>query len=263
MFFVLSKVFWLVAQPLSLVLLLVLAALVLVWLHRRRSAMAALVLAGMMIGLLGYTSLGYLLIRPLEDRFAVPATPPESASAIIMLGGATNSHVSAARSTVAMNDAGERLTTTLWLANRYPEASIVLSGGGGALEESSESEAETAQRFFLAHGISPDRLVLEGHSRNTIENAANTRRLLEEGGGEIILVTSAFHMPRSMGLFRAQGVPVIAWPTDYRSTGTEFVEPDLANPARNFETASMAIREWIGLLIYRLTGQIEEAFPAP
>ncbi|MCP8884029.1 YdcF family protein [Devosia sp. XJ19-1] len=263
MFFVLSKVFWLLAQPLSLVLLMVLAGLVLVLLHRRRSAVAALALAGIFVALLGYTSLGYLLIQPLEDRFAVPGTPPERVGAIIMLGGATNSHISAVRSMVAMNDAGERLTTTLWLANRYPEATIVLSGGGGALEGSAESEAETAERFFIAHGISQDRLVLEGHSRNTIENAANSRQLIEEGAGDILLVTSGFHMPRSVGLFRAQGVPVIPWPTDYRSIGNEVLGPDLANPSRNFETASIAIREWIGLLIYRLTGQIEEVFPAP
>ena len=263
MFFALSKLFWLVAQPLSIVLLLVLGAFVLVLVHRRRLALVALACAVALIALLGYSSLGYLMIRPMEDRYGVPGTLPAQVRAIIMLGGATNSHVSAARSTVAMNDAGERLTTTLWLANRYPEAMIVLSGGGGGLEEAAESEAETARRFFLEQEIGEARLVLEAHSRNTIENAANSRDLLGGGPGAVILVTSAFHMPRSVGLFRAQGVAVTPWPTDFRSTGKEGFELDIANPARNFETASVAIREWIGLAVYRLTGQTETLFPDP
>lgn len=263
MFFALSKLFWLLAQPLSIVLLLVLGASILVLSNRRRPALAALTGAIVIVTLLGYSSLGYLLIRPLEDRFGVPEAPPATVQAIIMLGGATNSHVSAARSTVAMNDAGERLTTTLWLAHRYPDAKIVLSGGGGGLEEAAESEAETARRFFVEQGIAEDRLVLESHSRNTIENAANSRDLIGSGPGAAVLVTSAFHMPRSVGLFRAQGVAVMPWPTDFRTTGEEGFAPDIANPANNFDTASVAIREWTGLVVYRLTGQIEEFFPGP
>ena len=263
MFFVLSKVFWLLVQPLSVVLLLVVAGLVLGLFGRRRLAAAAQVAAIMVVGLFGYTSLGAMLISPLEERFAQPETPPSDVNAIVMLGGATDSHVSASRSTVAMDDAGERLTTALWLAGRYPDAKIVLSGGGGAGDEGGESEAETAQRFFVEQGVSPDRLVLEGHSRNTIENAAFTRDLVSPKGAETVLVTSAFHMPRSVGLFRAQGIDVVPWPTDYRSRAGQGFSLELSTPLKNFDTASTAIREWVGLLVYRLTGQIGDIFPAP
>ncbi|MBJ3783255.1 YdcF family protein [Devosia sediminis] len=263
MFFAVSKVFWLLVQPISLVLLLILAAIALVAFHRRRLAIGALSVAALIVGFGAFTSLGYVLIQPLEDRFALPQAEPASVRAIVMLGGATKARPSTARQTVALNDAGERLTTTLWLARRYPEASIVLSGGGGLLAGDTESEAETARRFFLSMGIADERLVLEGESRNTIENAEFTRALIGSGTGETVLVTSAFHMPRSVGLFRAQGVDVIPWPTDYRSTGSQTLWLDVADPNGNFDTAATAMREWIGLAVYRLTGQIEDLFPAP
>lgn len=263
MFFIASKVFWLLAQPLSIILLLVVAAIILILLHRRRLAMTALALAGSVLGLCAYTSLGYVLIQPLEDRFAIPQDPPDTVQAIVMLGGATKARPSTARQTVALNDAGERLTTTLWLAQRYPEASIVLSGGGALLSGDSESEAVTARRFFVSMGVDEDRLVLEGESRNTIENARFTRDLMGEGEGRVVLVTSAFHMPRSVGLFRAEGVDVVPWPTDYRSTGSQGFGLDLADPNTNFDTAATAVREWIGLVVYKLSGQIEDVFPGP
>lgn len=263
MFFVVSKLFWLVAQPVSIVFLLVLAGLVLLVLRWRKSAITALVLALILTGLVGYTSLGYLAIGPLENRFTAPTTPPDDVGAIIMLGGATDSHVSAFRQTVALNSAGERLTTTLLLALRYPNAKIVLSGGGGSLSAEGESEAATARRFFMEQGVDEARLVLEAHSRNTIENAAFTRNILDEAGGQNILVTSAFHMPRSVGLFRKQGIDVVPWPTDFRSMGSETFGLDLADPVENLVTSSTAMREWIGLTAYWATGQIETWFPAP
>lgn len=263
MFFAASKVFWLLAQPLSVILLLMLAAVVLGWLHRRRLAIGALMLASLILVLSAYTSLGYVLIQPLEDRFAVPRVEPVAVGAIVMLGGATKARPSTARKTVALNDAGERLTTTLWLAERYPQASIVLSGGGALLSGDTESEAETAKRFFVSMGVDESRLVLEGESRNTIENARFTRELMSAGGGSVVLVTSAFHMPRSVGLFRAEEVEVVPWPTDYRTTGSQGFGLDLADPNTNFDTTSTAIREWIGLVVYKLTGQIADVFPAP
>ncbi|ODT66949.1 MAG: hypothetical protein ABS75_25560 [Pelagibacterium sp. SCN 63-23] len=263
MFFFISKLFWLLVQPISLVLLLVLAGLALVLWNRRRLGISALVLAAFLQAVLGFTSLGYVLIQPLEGRFAVPKMPPAQVDAIIMLGGATMARPSTARQIAEMNDAGDRLATTLWLAQNYPEARIFLSGGGGLLAGETESEAQTVRRFLVGLGVNEARLVLEGESRNTAENAAFTRDLLEGGDGAVILVTSAFHMPRSVGLFRTQGIDVVPWPTDYRSTGSQRFGFDIANPNQNLDTATTAIREWIGLLVYHWTGQTGDLLPSP
>ncbi|MBE7732508.1 YdcF family protein [Devosia faecipullorum] len=263
MFFVASKAFWLLMQPISVVLLLILAGLASVLLQRRKSAIVLIAVAALVQGLLGFTSFGYVLIQPLEDRFAAPETLAGEVGTIVMLGGATMARPSTARQIAELNQGGDRLTTTLWLAQRYPQARIVLSGGGGLFSGDTESEAETVRRFMVGFGISEDRLVLEQDSRNTAENAAFTKAALADADGAIVLVTSAFHMPRSVGLYRAAGVDVVPWPTDYRSTGMQGLALDLANPNQNLDTATTAIREWIGLLAYFATGQIGDLFPSP
>lgn len=262
MFFVASKLFWLFAQPLSVILALVLLGLALIWWGRRKAALVFLGLAALVHVAVGYTSLGYVLIQPLEDRFVVPVSPPEEVNAIVLLGGATLARPSTAREITELNQSGDRLVTTLWLAQRYPEAKLVLSGGGGFLMGETESEAETMRRFFERFGIAKERLIVEGESRNTDENALLTRDLVD-GGGATILVTSAFHMPRSVGIFRKQGVDVVPWPTDYRSTGDQGLTLELANPNQNLETATVAMREWIGLVAYNLTGRTSDLLPSP
>jgi len=263
MFFFASKIFWLLAQPLSIVFLLMLLALVLFLFGRKRLGLTALVLGLLVHGVVNFTNLGYLILQPLEDRFAVPSEPPKEVDAIIMLGGATLGRPSAARGIAELNDAGDRLTTTLWLANQYPEAKILVSGGSGVMTSDGEAEATTAQRFFLAHGIAPERLVLEGESRNTDENVANTKVLLGDDAKTLILVTSAFHMPRSVGIFRQAGIDVIPWPTDYRTPGPDSFGFDIANPVQNLLVTSIGIKEWIGLLIYNWTGKTSELLLSP
>ena len=262
MFFVASKVFWGLAQPLSLSLLLLLVAVALFWWRRRRSGLAVAAAGLAVLGLSSFTSLGFAVIGPLEARFERPAEMPAEVGTIVMLGGATVSRVSTTRGVPEMNEAGDRLSETLRLAQLYPEARILLSGGVGLMVPDSEPEAVTAQRFLQQLGIAPERLILEGDSRNTDENAALSRELLADRPGAVVLVTSAFHMPRSVGLFRKQGIEVIAWPTDYRSTGEEGLGVDVVNPVYNLETTTAAVREWIGLVAYRMTGRIDDILPA-
>lgn len=264
MFFLASKIFWLLAQPLSVVFLLMLVAVAALFWGKKRLAAAALILGLVIHGAVSFTNLGYLVMQPLEDRFAVPAPPPQTVDAIVMLGGATLEGPSSARQITELNDAGDRLTTTLWLAQAYPTAKIFISGGSGLLIDEGEPEATTAERFFLAFGIAQNRLVLEDGSRNTEENVANTKGLLgESADGTIVLVTSAFHMPRSVGIFEKAGISVIPWPTDYRTPGPQGFGFQIANPVQNVNVSTAAIKEWVGLVIYNLTGKTSELFPAP
>ncbi|WP_240230294.1 YdcF family protein [Devosia lacusdianchii] len=263
MLFILSKVFWVLVQPVSLTFLLFLLAWLLVLRNRRRAGLVAGALGLTLLGVSAFTTAGALLIMPLENRFVRPAEMPEQVSAIIMLGGATSGRVSTRRQIPELTEAGDRLTETLRLAQLYPEARVVVSGGSGLMVPDGESEATTAERFFTGLGIDPARLVLEGDSRNTDENAKMTLALLGgEVSGNVLLVTSAFHMPRSIGIFRKVGLDVIAWPTDYRSGGDESVGFDIVNPVLNVTTTGVAIREWIGLVTYSWIGRTSEMFPA-
>lgn len=263
MFFIVAKLFWMLAQPISLSFLLMLAGMLLLARQRRRSGLLTGSAGLLILGVSAFTSVGFLMIAPLEDRFARPIAMPQTVANIVMLGGATVGRVSAARGVSELNDAGDRLVETLRLAELYPQARVVLSGGSGALEGEVEPEAAIAGKFLVAMGIAPDRLVLEDQSRNTVENAQLTAPLLGKASGVTLLVTSAFHMPRAVGLFRRAGLSVVPWPVDYRSSGQEGPGLDLVNPVLNLTTTSVALREWIGLVVYAATGRIDSLLPAP
>lgn len=262
MFFVVSKVFWLLAQPISLsFLLIIIGGVLLQWRKRGGWILGS---AGLLVlGISAFTSVGFAMIAPLEDRFAPPASMPASVSTIIVLGGSTVGRVSAARGVTELNDAGDRLVAALRLAEFYPQARVVLSGGSGELEGEREPEAAISKNFLVEMGVDPARLVMEDQSRNTAENAALTAALMAQETGVTLLVTSAFHMPRSVALFRRAGVAVVPWPVDYRSTGRERIGFDVVNPVLNLTTTGVAVREWIGLVAYAITGRIDTVFPSP
>ncbi len=179
-----------------------------------------------------------------------------------MLGGAQDQAITAARGTLALTDAAERMVEGLALAYRYPEARLVFTGGSGRLFPGDASESAVNELFVDLMALDPARVVLEDRSRNTWENARFTRELVEPQAGETwLLVTSARHMPRSMGIFRQIGWPVVPWPVDYR-TGDDgpVLQTEVSSRLTELDDAA---REWLGLLFYRLMGRTDGLFPAP
>ncbi|QDZ02495.1 YdcF family protein [Nitratireductor mangrovi] len=264
MFHLLSKVFWVVANPLSLSVLALIAALIATVIGWRRTATTATIFAFLILVIGGWTTAGALILQPLEERFPRPQDLPEAIAGIIVLGGGLEGAVNKARGGYELNSAGDRFVAGAVLGRRFPDARILISGGQGALMLDGEGDADTAPRLFEALGIARDRLLLENESRNTYENAEFSRRLVDPQPGEAwLLVTSAFHMPRSMALFRKAGFEVIAWSVDYRTTGEEGLGLAQDNAFDSLRNMSIGIREWIGLAAYYMTGRIETVLPAP
>jgi uncharacterized SAM-binding protein YcdF (DUF218 family) len=263
-FFYLSKIFWFLAQPLNLAIFLLLLGLLAALFGRRRLAAIGPALGLMVLVLSAWTSLGAMMLNPLEERFKRPHVLPDHVDGIVLLGGGLEGRINQVRGGYEMNSGGDRFVETLFLAERYPDAKILISGGISTLFLGDEGDADTAVRFLSAFGIPRERLILENHSRNTAENAEFSKRIANPQPGETwLLVTSGFHMPRSVGLFRKVGFPVIPWPTDYRTSGAEGIGLFQDNPTDSLETTTMAIREWIGLFAYWLSGRIDTLFPAP
>lgn len=262
MFFYLSKIFWLFAHPLNLTGILLFVGLVLLFLQWTRLAGAAFSVAFLVVALSTWTSLGALMLHPLEDRFARPEPVPERVDGIIVLGGGFEGAVNLARGGYELNASGDRFVETAVLARRYPAAPVVVSGGTGTMVLEGEGDADTAPRLLTALGIDESRLVLESRSRNTDENARFTRDMVNPQPGQTwLLVTSAFHMPRSVLLFEKAGFEIVPWPTDYRTAGDE--TPGLAqdNEIDSLQNTAIAIREWIGLVAYRFTGRTDRLLP--
>ena len=263
MFFTLSKIFWFFVQPLNFCLFLLLGSLLAGFFGWRRLSAFAAGSAFLLLALSAWTSVGALMLNPLEERFPRPPLP-ERVAGIVVLGGGFEGAINLARGGYELNSGGDRFVETAILARRFPDARVVVSGGTGTLVLQGEGDADTAPRLLTALGVAPERLVLENRSRNTYENALFTKELVSPQPGETwLLVTSAFHMPRSMALFRKAGFPVLPWPVDYRTSGVEGVGLFRDNPADSLQNTTMAIREWIGLLAYWLSGRIDSVFPAP
>jgi uncharacterized SAM-binding protein YcdF (DUF218 family) len=260
--FVLSKLLWFAVRPGTLAVLLAVAGLVLIW-RGRRSGRWPLLLGIGFFAMVIVTPIPPLLLLPLEERFARPAAPPERVDGIIVLGGAVDQNLTEARGIPALNGAAERMTEGVALARRYPGARLVFTGGQGSLVHGRLSEADVARALWTAMGVPEGQVIYEDRSRNTHQNAVLTRDLVQPQPGETwLLVTSASHMPRSVGVFRKAGWEVVPWPVNFR-TGRSFAALyDAPFPERigQFESG---MREWIGLAAYWLMGRTDALFPAP
>jgi uncharacterized SAM-binding protein YcdF (DUF218 family) len=264
MFFILSKVLGFFASPSNLMIVLGLLGVLLLPTRLARGGRRLMAASLIALAVLGLSPLGNALIIPLEQRF-----PPWDATrgapvGIVVLGGAIEPDVSAARPEVALDEAAERITATVALARRYPEARIVYSGGSGALIYREGSEAVAAVRLFESLGIPPARIIAEEQSRNTVENAVFSLLLAMPRPGERwLLVTSGYHMPRAIGIFRQAGFPVEAYPVDWRTRGPEDTLRPFATMGEGIRRTDTSVREWVGLVIYWMTGKSSELLPGP
>jgi uncharacterized SAM-binding protein YcdF (DUF218 family) len=264
MFFVLSKVLGFFATASNLVLVLGILGVLLMATRFARAGRRLAVASLIVLALLGFSPLGNLLILPLEQRFPPWDDKGQAPDGIVVLGGAIVPDVSAARDTVALDKAAERVTAGAALALRYPKARLIYSGGSNDLFIRKGSEAVAAVRIFESLGIPPERVIAEEQSRNTVENAVFSRLLaMPQPGERWLLVTSAYHMPRAIGVFRAAGFPVEAYPVDWRTRGPIDALRPFESVGRGVERADTAVHEWVGLLVYWWTGRSAELFPGP
>jgi uncharacterized SAM-binding protein YcdF (DUF218 family) len=264
MFFILSKILGFFAAPSNLFISIGVLGLLLLFTRFTRLASWLVVTSLVLLAIAGLSPLGNALILPLEDRFP-PWDPSHGAPAgIVVLGGAISPGVSDARDSVGLDEAAERITATAELARRYPDARIIFSGGSGSLLEHDGPEAPFAVRELLALGVAHDRIIAEEQSRNTIENAAFSRLLANPKPGERwLLLTSAYHMPRAMAAFRAVEFPVEAYPVDWRTRGWVDVQRGFPTLSEGLRRTDAATREWVGLVVYRLTGRSAQLLPRP
>ena len=263
MFLYLAKLFWFLFSPLSLVIGLLLIGMLVALTRKRRTGRWFVGIATLLLLVFTTTNLGLLLVRPLEARFE-RSPEPAVIDGIVVLGGGMNSSLNGLNGGWELNRAGDRFAEALRLALRHPEARILVTGGITVLSDAPETEAEAAVRFFSDFGIAPDRLLAEDRARNTEENAQFAKALAAPETGETwLLVTSAAHMPRSVGLFRRAGFEVIAWPTDYFTAGDIWPGLALGSGTENLDILNAALREWAGLTAYYLTGKIDDWLPGP
>ena len=264
MFFVLSKTLGTMLLPANFLIGLGVLGAILVLTRYARLGRALLVASVVLLALCGFSPIGRLLILPLEQQFPPWDAARGAPDGIVVLGGSIDPDLSAARGRTVMPRAADRIVAAAELARRYPNARIVFSGGNAnLLMDDSAKEADFALAALEGLGVAKERLSAERLSRNTVENAEFVKKVANPKPGERwLLITSAFHMPRSIGLFRKAGFPVEAYPVDWRAArSTAFVFSSVS--IQGLERTDVAVREWMGLAAYRLTGKIDTFLPGP
>jgi len=234
MFYFVSKIVWFFLTPSNALVVLALTGFALQWTRHARAgsrlaggAAAALLVAGL-------TPLGNALILPLEARFPAFVDDGTSVAGIVVIGGtfdteATNAH-----------------------------------GGGSEFTPDTTPEATLVEKTIRQLGLEPTRVIYERRSLNTFQNAVYAKELADPKPGERwLVITSAFHMPRTMGVFRTAGFAVVPYPVDYRTAGAASLLRPFAFVGEGLRRTDVAAKEWIGLAVYYLSGRTEAFFPAP
>lgn len=265
MFFYAAKMLWFLAQPSSAIAIALTLGTILAataaW-HR----LGRWLLIGGLVALVvcGLSPLSDALIVPLENRFERPDLARGGRIAgIIVLGGAEDSRSDPPRELAGLNEAAERLTEAVALTRQFPEARLVFTGGSAAVLTTELPESATMARLLEALGVPKERITLESRSRDTYENAVFTKQLVDPRPGQRwLLITSGWHMPRAIGCFRKAGFPVEPWPVDYRTSGRVEIWP---NPAITvgLKQIDFVTREYVGLVMYYLTGRTSALLPGP
>lgn len=255
--FIASKLLGLLSQPLLWVFVLMVLSL-LVLTRRPRTGKRLLSLALVLMVLTAWQPLPELIIRRLEAQY--PELSPQADlsgyAGVVVLGGATESgRTQQAHVQPMLNDAAERMTAPVAMLRSNPKLRLLFTGGEGSLMGIGLSEAERAKMFFDSLGVSGPQVQYESISRNTYENAVLTAQLPGvDPKQRWLLVTSAWHMPRSMGTFVKVGWNVTAYPVDFRTgNSSDWLNFSLAGGAGNWQ---LALHELLGLAAYKLTGRM-------
>ena len=264
MFFVLSKTLGLMLLPTNFLIGVGLVGAILMATRFASLGRKLVVASVVLLAICGFSPLGNLLLYPLESRFPPWDAARGAPHGIIVLGGSIDADLSATHGAAIVRSSADRIIAAAALAHRYPNARVIFSGGSANLASNDAREADYAGAVFESLGISKARLIMERRSRNTQENAEFSKTLAAPKDGERwLLVTSAFHMPRSVGLFRKAGFDVEVYPVGWRVGERADLLTFSTLALDGLGRTDVAMREWMGLVAYRATGKIDELLPGP
>lgn len=264
LFFIISKLAWALLSPGNLILIaFILGTLLLVFgfypLAKRLLSITAIIA----LLVLAYP-VGDFLIKPLEKRFPILTNSelPKKVDGIIVLGGGEDLPRSLSWQQPQIGNGGDRYLAAKKLADHYPDTPIIFTGGSGQIKLMNQgSEGSLAKQLLTEIGIDPKRLIIESHSHNTYQNLKYVQKILPYDKGTYLLITSAFHMPRAVGVARKFHINVIPYPVDFRSNSAKLRRLDF-DLFDHLKTLEPAWKEWIGLTVYYMTGRTSAWFPA-
>jgi uncharacterized SAM-binding protein YcdF (DUF218 family) len=265
LFFALSKTIGIMLLPSNFLIGIGVAGLLLLPTRLARLGRKLMIASIVLLAICGFSPLGNLLLYPLESRFPPWDAARGAPDGIVVLGGSIDPEISVAHGGAAFRGSVGRLIAAAELAHRYPNARILFSGGNAnLLSDDRAKEADYAIALFEGLGITKERLMMERRSRNTLENAEFSKAMAAPKSGERwLLVTSAYHMPRSIGIFRKVGFAVEPVPVDWLTGSRSDLLTFSVVANEGLIRVETAMREWMGLTAYWISGRTDAFFPGP
>ena len=261
LFFYISKLIWLLFSPDSLLLILIILSLTLLYLGKTRSAKKILTTTSLLLILIALFPIGEWLLYPLESRFQTNPTLPEKIDGVIVLSGAEKPELAHIWNQVELGSSAERVLSFIKLAHQYPKSKLIFTGGTGSLINQEYKAADVAKILFQEQEFDIERIIFERKSRNTYENIINSKNIVKPNKNEKwILITTGWHMPRSIGISCKSGWSVIPYPVDHQTKKDDLLRIDF-NLSDNLKTLKTGIKEWLGLFAYYLSGKTTSLLP--
>jgi uncharacterized SAM-binding protein YcdF (DUF218 family) len=255
MFFVFSKILAFLTQPLAIIVIL----LVVAWIIRNERWKKILYRLG--FGLLLFTS-NFFIANEAMRAWEIPVTTFKSITKKydygVVLTGVTKTEM-VPKDRVYFNRGADRATHTLHLYKLGIISKVLISGGSGRLNGTGVKEADDLADFMKLAGVAEEDIVVENRSKNTRESAVEVKAILKEMGGtkELLLITSGYHMRRSLACFRKVGITIDPFTAEPVAEIRRFTPGDLILPRLEAITIwQILLREWAGFVAYRLAGYI-------
>lgn len=250
MMFLLSKILWFIIAPFNLALFALTGAMLCMYLKMHAPARMLGIAAWAILIVFGVLPTGQLLTHYLETRYAAPDPMPSRVAGIIVLGGALNTDQGMTHGVPQLDASADRINAFVTLSRKYPSAKLLYTAGIGTVAQNGMAEGAMIRDLLPSYGFTPNwRFSVEDKSRTTAENAVFSKDMMNPKPGQTwLLVTSAWHMPRAIGAFRAQGWDVTPYPADY-------LTPTRPGFLGNMQLSHIAIKEIVGIAMYAATGK--------
>ena len=243
--FILSKLFWAIAQPFTILIILLAVSAFMGSIRFVRIIVAVLLI-------LGISPIVPWVAHSFERIYSKPESlNSNDFDVIAVLGGSIELRTKADEGYPQLSAYAERLTEGLALARQYPDRKIVFLGGAGAAEHPDLNESTHVRLLIQKLNIPSQNIVFEGKSMNTTQNSEGLKSVGYKEGSRLLLVTSAFHMPRSVMIFKGQGFKVVPYPVGFMEDDQLSLWPDL-NLLGKFTKLNIVVKEFIGMMAYEL-----------
>ena len=255
MTFYLSKTLWSLFNPFHLILIIFFIGFILNLISFKLISKIFYIFSFLLLFIFGVLPTGSYLNFLLEKNFHSSNYYPDSLDGILILAGATKPNLTKEHNQINLNGLVERLTESIFLINKYPEARVIFSGGSGSLSNNTLTHASVAKQFFEKVGIKPERILYEDKSRNTYENILFSKEIAKPNiNQKWLLVTSAFHLKRSLNIAEKLEWNFIPYATDFNKS-KKFSWKISFNILSNLSEFQRASHEWLGLISYYFLGR--------